>query len=82
MDLNKYYKISFEEIQKFRNMKNLISRDYDSNIISKYENDFNFIADELIINYPDTDEIIQRLNELSSVLGIQSYINDYRKIII
>lgn len=70
-------------IEQFKSLKGIVNNPQnDIETITKAQNDIDYISIQIALSTPNENEVMERLDFLSNVGGIQSYISDYIDIIL
>lgn len=82
MNLEDLNKLDEKAIQQFFSLKRNIVKERNDDITNaKADEAFDYIASQLRSNEPDEFEVMEKLNFLSTIGGIQAYMKDYKPII-
>lgn len=82
VDLNRLNIMNSNAIKQFQSLKGIVNNNQnDALTISKAQKDIDFIVDQLINKNPDENGIMEKIDFLETVGGIQSYIEAFKEII-
>jgi hypothetical protein len=82
MDLRELDRLNPAAIKEFMSLKGLVRNEQNhAETIEQAEKDFDYIGRQLALDNPNAEKVMEKVDFLCSVVGIQSYMDRYKEII-